>query len=110
VTQVRLTEDTLFLACTRPAMVWGVPMEAMGINLIVTGLAFLLGGSLAWLSLALVLHAVFRGVCATDHNAFRVLTVWLETRARARNGLLWGGSSCTPAPLRRLRRPRGRHA
>ena len=25
----RLTEDTLFLACTRPAMIAGVPMEAM---------------------------------------------------------------------------------
>ncbi|MDP3749294.1 MAG: type IV secretion system protein VirB3 [Phenylobacterium sp.] len=108
--EARLTEDTLFLACTRPAMVWGVPMEAMGINLIVTGLAFLIGGSLAWLALALVLHAVFRGVCATDHNAFRVLSVWLETRGRARNGSLWGGSSCTPLPLHRVRRPRERHA
>ena len=29
---VRLTEDTLFLACTRPAMVGGVTMEAMALN------------------------------------------------------------------------------
>ena len=28
----RLVEDPLFLACTRPAMVMGVPMEAMGVN------------------------------------------------------------------------------
>jgi type IV secretion system protein VirB3 len=37
----RLTEDTLFLACTRPAMVAGVPMEAMGLNLMLTATVFL---------------------------------------------------------------------
>ncbi|WP_375692422.1 VirB3 family type IV secretion system protein, partial [Bartonella sp. AP4SXKL] len=26
----KLTEDTLFLACTRPAMIAGVTVEAMG--------------------------------------------------------------------------------
>lgn len=39
--QERLTEDTLFLACTRPATVAGAPMEAMGINLIVSATLFL---------------------------------------------------------------------
>ena len=42
----RLTEDPLFLACTRPAMVLGVPMEAMGVNVILSGVVFLVGGSL----------------------------------------------------------------
>ena len=36
----RLTEDTLFLACTRPAMIAGVPMEAMGLNLMVTATVY----------------------------------------------------------------------
>ena len=31
----RLVENPLFLACTRPAMVLGVPMEALGLILIV---------------------------------------------------------------------------
>ena len=31
----RLIDEPLFLACTRPAMVVGVPMEAMGVNVIV---------------------------------------------------------------------------
>ena len=41
----RLTEDPLFLACTRPAMVMGVPMEAMGVNVIVSGVVFLVAAA-----------------------------------------------------------------
>ena len=97
----RLVEDTLFLACTRPAMVLGVPMEAAGVNLIVSATAFLAGHSLFYLLIAPALHFVFRGICRTDHNAFRLLLMFLNTKGRARNSALWGGSSCTPLPLRR---------
>ncbi len=95
----RLTEDPLFLACTRPAMVMGVPMEAMGVNLILSGLVFLIGGSLLYLLVAPVLHLVFRAVCRTDHNAFRLLFLYVDTKGRAKNSALWGGSSPSPLPL-----------
>ena len=36
-----------------------------------------------------------------DPNAFRVLYLYVETKGRARNGGLWGGSSASPLPLRR---------
>lgn len=97
----RLAEDTLFLACTRPAMFLGVPMEAMGLNVIFTAIAFLAGHSLFYLLIAPALHLVFQAICKTDHNAFRVLWLFLETKGRSRNGSLWGGSSATPLPLRR---------
>ena len=99
----RLEEEPLFLACTRPAMVLGVPMEAMGLNLIVSCVAFLAAGSMLWLLLAPALHLVFRAICRSDPNAFRVLYLWVETKGRARNGALWGGSSPTPLALRRAR-------
>ena len=35
-TRPELEEDTLFIACTRPAMIAGVTMEAMGINVMAT--------------------------------------------------------------------------
>ena len=98
-TQERLIDDPLFLACTRPAMVLGVPMEAMGVNVIVSGLVFLVGGSLLYLLAAPVLHLIFRAICRTDHNAFRLLLVYLDTKGRARNGAIWGGSACSPLPL-----------
>ncbi|MNU88711.1 Type IV secretion system protein virB3 [compost metagenome] len=95
----RLTEDPLFLACTRPAMVMGVPMEAMGVNVILSGLVFLIGGSLLYLLAAPALHLVFRAVCRADHNAFRLLFVYVDTKGRARNSALWGGNSPSPLPL-----------
>lgn len=95
----RLVEDPLFLACTRPAMVLGVPMEAMGVNVILSGLVFLVGGSLLYLLVAPALHLVFRAVCRTDHNAFRLLFVYVDTKGRSRNGALWGGSSTSPLSL-----------
>lgn len=94
-----LVEDPLFLACTRPAMVMGVPMEAMGVNVILSGLVFLIGGSLLYLLVAPALHMVFRAICRADHNAFRLLFVYVDTKGRARNSALWGGSSPSPLPL-----------
>jgi len=95
----RLIEDPLFLACTRPGMVMGVPMEAMGVNVILSGLVFLVGGSLLYLLVAPALHMVFRAICRADHNAFRLIFVYIDTKGRARNSALWGGSSPSPLPL-----------
>lgn len=97
----RITEDTLFLACTRPAMLLGVPVEAMVLNIIVTGIFFLAGGSLLYLSGGVVLHFAFRAVVKHDHNAFRVLLMWLDTKGRTRNRAWWGGSSHTPLKVLR---------
>lgn len=98
-----LEVDPLFLACTRPAMVLGVPMEAVGVNIIVSGVVFLAGGSLLYLAVAPAMHLVFRAICRVDHNAFRLLFLHVETKGRSRNSAFWGGSSCTPLPLvRRL--------
>lgn len=97
----RLAEDALFLACTRPAMVAGVPMEAMGLNVMLTATIFLAAHSPAWLLIGPAVHVVFRAICKHDHNAFRVLFLYVETKGRARNGTAWGGSSATPLPLKR---------
>jgi type IV secretion system protein VirB3 len=99
----RLTEDTLFLACTRPALVLGVPLEAMAVNVMVSAVAFLGGNSALYLLVAPALHLVFQAICRSDPNAFRVLYLFVETKGRARNGALWGGSS--PSPLRLRPRP-----
>lgn len=101
----RLIEEPLFLACTRPAMVMGVPMEAVGVNVILSGVVFLVGGSLLYLLVAPALHLVFRAICKADHNAFRLLFVFIDTKGRSRNGAIWGGSSPTPLPLVRRYRP-----
>jgi type IV secretion system protein VirB3 len=94
-----LEEDTLFLACTRPAMIGGVTMEAMGINMIFTTILFIVAGSVAYALVGLVSHVIFKAIVKHDHNMFRVLLGWIETRGRARNAGFWGGSSLTPMKL-----------
>ena len=94
--RIALEEDTLFLACTRPAMIGGVTMEAMGINMIFTTILFIVAGSVAYALLGLVFHVIFKAIVKHDHNMFRVLLGWIETRGRMRNSGFWGGSSLTP--------------
>lgn len=97
--KIALEEDTLFLACTRPAMIGGVTMEAMGINMIFTTILFIVAGSVAYALVGIVFHVIFKAIVKHDHNMFRVLLAWIETRGRARNTGFWGGSSLTPMKL-----------
>lgn len=101
VDQEPLISDTLFLACTRPAMFAGVTVEAMGINVFVTTLLFLGLGSIFYALIGVVLHWLARVIVRHDHNAFRVLAGWADTRGRYRNSMYWGGSSVTPLRLKR---------
>ncbi len=96
-----LHSDTLFLACTRPAMFAGVTVEAMGINVFVTTLLFLGLGSIFYALIGVVLHGLCRIIVRHDHNAFRVLAGWADTKGRYRNSAYWGGSSVTPLRLKR---------
>ncbi|MBM3093777.1 type IV secretion system protein VirB3 [Ensifer sp. T173] len=89
-------EDTLLLACTRPIMVAGVTMEAMAINVMLT---FIVAGSIVYALVGVVLHLAFKALVKHDHNMFRVLVACIETRGRARNAVLWGGSTVTPLRL-----------
>lgn len=100
-----LTEDPLFLACTRPAMWQGVPLESLVINLMVTTIVFVIMKNPLYMSIGVAVHYATRLLVARDYNMFGVLRVWSETKARARNRARWGGSSVSPLPLRAARSP-----
>lgn len=99
----KLNEDTLFLACTRPAMYAGVPMEAWFVIIISTGIIFLAGGSLLYLVSGLFCYAACRLICKHDPNQFSVLFAWMNTKLRCRTRLYWGASTSSPL---RVREPR----
>ena len=80
-------------------MIGGVTMEAMGINMIFTTILFIVAGSVAYALVGLVFHVIFKAIVKHDHNMFRVLLGWIETRGRTRNSGFWGGSSLTPMKL-----------
>ncbi|TPN81027.1 type IV secretion system protein VirB3 [Mesorhizobium sp. CU2] len=96
-----LEEDTLFIACTRPAMIAGVTMEAMGVNIMLTTILFIVAGSIAYALVGVAFHLLFRALVKHDHNMFRILLAWVETRGRSRNSAYWGGASLTPLSLAR---------
>lgn len=96
-----LEEDTLFIACTRPAMVAGVTMEAMGMNIMLTTILYIVTGSVAYALVGVVFHLLFRALVKHDHNMFRILLAWVETRGRSRNSGYWGGATLSPLKLAR---------
>lgn len=96
-----LEEETLFLACTRPAMIAGVTMEAMGLNIMLTTILYITAGSTAYALVGVGFHFVFRTLVKHDHNMFRILLSWIETRGRSRNTSHWGGATLSPLKLAR---------
>src|SRR5215469_1642279 len=101
-----LTQQTLFLACTRPAMWQGVPLEALAINGMVTGVVFVVASNPLYMLFGLVIHYIIRTLISFDYNMFTTLRLWAETKARARNKDYWGGSSVSPLPMRPARKHR----
>lgn len=102
-----LAQDPLFLACTRPAMVFGIPVEAMAFIMVACGEAWIV--SRRPLTMIVVIGACYlacRALTAIDHNIFRILFLWIKTKGRAsRNAGYWLGSSSAPMALRAPRRP-----
>src|SRR6476660_2269805 len=72
----RLVEAIFFLACTRPALVLGVTMEAFGLNVMFSSILFILAGSLLYGLVAIPIHLACRLVCRHDPNQFRILFAW----------------------------------
>lgn len=94
-------EDPLFIACTRPAMIAGVTMEAMGVNIMLTTILYVVADSIAYALVGVAFHLLFRALVKHDHNMFRILLAWVETRGRSRNSAYWGGATLTPLKLAR---------
>lgn len=97
-------QDTLFLALTRPAMMFGVPAVGLMINLCGSLILSSWVGMGTWhimvyfLVLAPSIHMVMRFAVAKDHNIFRTKILSLETKGRSSDSEEWGGSALTPLP------------
>lgn len=102
-----LVSDPLFLACTRPAMFYGVPFEAVGLNMMASSTVFIsISGSgiipmLCVIGSAVAIHYIFKQIVKRDYNRFKVLFAYLETKGRAKNFTYWGGSSSSPLRVSR---------
>jgi type IV secretion system protein VirB3 len=102
----KASEDILFLALTRPAMLWGVPAVGCLLNIscsMIAGAWLGMGSYMIlvwWVVLIAPIHLTMRVLTAIDHNAFRTKMLWLETKASSAASQRWGGSSLSPLPTR----------
>lgn len=98
-------EDVLFLACTRPAMFWGIPIEAaMACMMIFAECGLLLHHWISAAVFGVFALLICRLLAGYDPHIFRVMFLALRTTGRAtRNMVFWRGFSCSPAPLRAAR-------
>lgn len=99
-----LSVDTLFLAVTRPALWFGIPIEA-AVLIIIAGSIIItqFGNPLYAAAFASVGYFVARIVVRRDVNAFRLLMLWGRTKLACPNRRFWGGSSYSPLPAPKLK-------
>lgn len=103
------TRDTVFLAVTRPATIYGVPLGGFLLAAGVGGMAFNLTHSYnVWWRFgicggaALVGLVIMRGLTSWEPRWLQILTAWAQTRGRvlfAKPTRVFGGSTFRPWPV-----------
>lgn len=99
----RIAQDTLFIACTRPPMWFGVPLQAAISNGCAVLVWFVLVKNPLYLSIGIITHWAMRLIVSHDYNMFGVWGLWLQTKSRGLNVGRWGGSTVSPLPIQRAR-------
>lgn len=90
-----IRRDPIFKGCTRPAMLWGVPLTPL---LVVLGVLLLLAMWINILIALAMLPAFFamKMIAKKDDQQFRLLALRLKCRAKNRNGKFWGATAYAP--------------
>lgn len=104
-----LQSDPLFGGLTRPAMMLGLPIEALLAIFMTSVIAFLgigfISDDIMWkimsLGLGGVLYLLARLICARDPRAFRYLGIQLRTKGLHRTRWYWKSGSYAAQPARR---------
>ncbi|MBI0537721.1 hypothetical protein D9599_19350 [Roseomonas sp. KE2513] len=91
--------DTLYLACTRPAMKRGVPMEGYYTNFFGSFFFGLVMSSPFYWLVFLLFHPIMRALANKNPNFFREWRMWLDTKARLVGPCLYA------LPAQNARRP-----
>lgn len=97
-----IKQDTLFLGATRPAQFWGTHWGALIANVIITMYAFVFTDAVSALLICIPIHTVCWLISKYDPNAFRLIGLFFQTRAKSWvNSFYWRASSSDPFSKRR---------
>lgn len=102
-----LEESILYIAATRPALFYGIPLPLAGAMLMVAGLLIIFLKNPLYEVIMLPIWFGARIVVEKDYNAGNVVLLWLRTSAKTVDTSIWGGASVAPMPIRANANPRG---
>ena len=102
-----LEESVLYLAATRPALFFGIPLPLAGLFLMLAGFIIVLLKNPLFELIMLPLWMGARFIVSRDYNAANVLLLWLHTAGRGVDAPVWGGSTLSPNPIKVGSRGRG---
>lgn len=93
--------DPLFVAATRPALIFGLPIEMFVPLVMVAAGVMIFGHDPLYLFVLVPLYFGARWLVRYDYNAPRVAWLWFRTKATgAGETQIWGGSSPSPFPIK----------
>lgn len=98
------SNDPLFVAVTRPAMKWGVTMDAIIIGGGVTAIIFIGTASLWSLLIYPIAHGTMFLFCLKDPRIITLMSLWLKTKGKSRGWRHWGAATATPFMNNRIQK------
>ena len=99
--------DPVFKGCTRPAMLWGVPLVpalVVGGGILIPAIWALLVSPIVGVSIVLLTIPVFvamRAIARHDDQRLAQLTLCVRMSWRQRNRRFWGAQAYVPVRLKR---------
>ncbi|RLV60886.1 type IV secretion system protein VirB3 [Parashewanella curva] len=88
--------DPLFVAVTRPAMKWGVTLDGIIIAAALVTVLMIATKNPFVLLLYFPLHALMYSLCLRDPMMFRLLKLWMNTKAKSVCWRCLGYASASP--------------
>jgi len=87
------TKDPLFIAMTRPPMLFGVTFLFLGLNLFSVAFVFVITKNLLHLLFALPIHVVGYLICLKDPQLLDVMVKKAQKTSGVTNKKFWSGAS-----------------
>lgn len=95
--------DPIFVGLTRPTMMWGVTVEGVLVNFMLTAIIFIASNNILLLLIAVPIHAISYLLCLHDPHIFGLLGQWLKTKGACNSRNYWKASTSSPTENTRKR-------
>ncbi len=89
-------KDPLFVSLTRPALKWGIPIDALSAGGILTLILFVVTSRFDVFLVYPVLHLSLFVICKKDPRIFKVIHLWMETKLQSTGWKHWNAATASP--------------